>query len=246
MDRMLYVAMSGAKNIMLSQASNNNNLANLNTTGFKADVDYFKQLPVYGPGQPSRVYAETQRAGSNFQAGDLISTGRALDVALSGQGWMAVESSQGEEAYSRRGDLHLDSNGLLKNGSGEMILGEGGPISLPPYENLLIAADGSISIQPLGQPATSMVLVDRIKLVQPDEGTLYKGNDGLFHSRSGEPLEADGRVRLSSSTLESSNVNAIEAMVNLIEYSRSFEAQAKLMKAAEDNDAASARLLRLG
>ncbi len=246
MDRMLYVAMTGAKNIMLSQTSNSNNLANLNTTGFKADIDYFKQLPVYGSGQPSRVYAETQRAGSSFQEGALISTGRALDVAISGSGWMAVESPQGEEAYSRRGDLRLDSNGLLRNGAGEMILGEGGQISLPPHDNVLIAADGSISIQPLGQPATSMVLIDRIKLVNPTAGDLYKGNDALFHSKAGEPLAADATVRLSSSMLESSNVNAIEAMVNLIEYSRSFEAQAKLMKAAEDNDAAAARLLRLG
>ncbi|MDQ7015111.1 MAG: flagellar basal-body rod protein FlgF [Gammaproteobacteria bacterium] len=246
MDRVLYVAMSGAKNIMLAQTSNSNNLANLNTTGFKSDIDYFKQLPVYGPGQPSRVYAETERAGADFQAGDLQSTGRALDVAITGKGWMAVESDQGEEAYSRRGDLRLDSNGLLRNGSGELILGEGGPISLPPHDNVLIAADGSISIQPLGQPATSMVLIDRIKLVQPNEGELYKGNDALFHPRSGELLEADARVRLSSGTLESSNVNAIEAMVNLIEYSRAFESQIKLMKAAQDNDAASARLLRMG
>lgn len=244
MDKMMYVAMSGARQIMLKQATNSHNLANLNTTGFKADIDNFKSMQVYGPGHPGRVYGEDNRAGIDLTPGQLISTGTPLDVALNGDGFIAVQDVDGSESYTRDGSLRVTQQGVLVTSAGHPVLGEGGPITLSPYSDILIGVDGTISIQPLGQSGGELAILDRIKMVNPDPATIKRNERGLFTTEE-EELPADAAVSLVSETLETSNVNSVEALVTMIELSRQFEAQVKMMGAAEDNDIAAAQLLKL-
>jgi len=246
MDRMLYVAMEGARQTLRAQDVNTNNLANVSTTGFRADLDAFKALPVYGPGYASRAYVTTEGSGSDFTPGPISSTGRSLDVAVQGKGFIAVQGPDGvSEGYTRAGNLQVDQNGVLRTANGLAVLGSGGQITLPPADKIQIGEDGTITVKPVGQSATTMVAADRIKLVNPEAGALVKGNDSLFHARDGSTLDADSSVKVVSGALEGSNVNAVGAMVQMIELARQFEMQVKVMKTAQDNDAASARLLQL-
>lgn len=245
MDRMLYIAMTGAREIMTSQAVNTNNLANASTTGFRADMETFLSKSVQGPGFPSRVYAVIDGAGVDLSGGSIQSTGRELDVAVKGSGWIAVQAPNGAEAYSRAGDLRVNSFGLLTTGAGHPVLGEGGPIAVPPNGKLDIGADGTITVQPLGQGINALAIVDRIKLVNPPADALMKGEDGLMKLRGGAEAEADAAVTLVSGALESSNVNAVESMVRMIELARQFETQVKMMKTAEENDRAAAKLMSM-
>ena len=245
MDRMIFIAMSGAKEIMTAQTINANNLANASTTGFKADFQSSLSQPVYGSVLPSRVYTSTEDAGVDFNPGSIISTGRELDIAINGQGWIAVQTADGNEAYTRAGDLRIDNLGRLMTGAGHSVLGNGGPIAMPPHAKLVIGTDGTISIQPLGQPASTMAVVDRIKLVDPPTEELEKGSDGLLHIASGQSAEADASVSMVSGSLESSNVNTVSAMVRMIELARQYETHIKLMSAAESNDEASAQIMRV-
>ncbi|MCP3671677.1 MAG: flagellar hook-basal body complex protein, partial [Gammaproteobacteria bacterium] len=167
MDRMLYVAMSGAKETLLAQAANSNNLANATTTGFLADLQQFRSMPVFGDGHPTRVYALSERPATDFKSGAIVQTGRELDVALNGKGWITVQAPDGSEAYTRRGDLKLDANGLLTTGNGLPVTGNGGPIAIPPAEKIDIAPDGTISIRPLGQAVNELAIVDQIRMVNP-------------------------------------------------------------------------------
>ncbi|MEA1867530.1 MAG: flagellar basal-body rod protein FlgF [Thermodesulfobacteriota bacterium] len=245
MDRMLYVAMTGAREIMEAQAINANNLANVGTTGFCEDLVQFRSVQVFGPGYPSRVYAMAEHPGVSFAPGDLINTGGELDVAIDGNGWIAVQSTDGTEAYTRSGNLQISNNGLLITNTGLLVLGDNGPISVPPAEKMEIGRDGTISVFPLGQEASSMVVLDRIKLVKMPLTELVKGEDGLMRSDRQELLPADASVKLVSGTLESSNVNAVSALVNMIDLSRKFEMQIKIMHTAQENDAKTAELLRI-
>lgn len=246
MDRLLYVAMSGARETMLAQTVNTHNLANANTTGFRADLQAFQSLPVYGPGYPSRVYALTQSMDVDFNPGALLTTGRDLDVAINGDGWIGVQAPDGNEAYTRAGDFRIDSNGLLTTGAGHPVMGNAGPIAVPPFEKLEIGADGTLSIQPLGQNPNTLAVVDRIKLVDPDITSLMKGDDGLIRMRNAELALPDARVRLQAGSLESSNVNSVESMVNMIRLARQFEIQIKMMSTAKENDEATTQLMRIG
>lgn len=245
MDRAIYLAMQGASNALLAQTTNSHNLANVNTVGFKADIDHFKALPVYGPGYASRVYTEDQRAGTNFQSGPLMTTGRELDVAVRGEGWIAVQAPDGTEAYTRAGDLRIDSAGILTNGAGHPVLGNGGPIAIPPAQKIEIGSDGTVSIIPLEGQVNQPVALDRVRLVNPPAADLEKGKDGLFRAREGTAVAPDARVTLVSGTLESSNVNPVDSMVKMIEYSRMFETQTKMMKTIEETEKAASQLLRL-
>ncbi len=245
MDRMLFVAMSGAKETMHAQAINTNNLANASTTGFRADFQTSMSQQVFGPGHASRVYASTENAGVDFSQGSVISTGRELDMAINGQGWFAVQTSDGGEAYTRAGDLRLDSLGRLTNGAGNMVLGNGGPISVPPHAKLEIGADGTITIQPLGQPVSTLAVVDRIKMVNPANDQLEKGADGLMHMRNGQRAEEDASVTVVSGSLESSNVNTVGSMVRMIELARQYETYIKLMSTAVKNDQAAASIMKM-
>lgn len=246
MDRFLYVAMSGAKETMRAQAVNNHNLANVSTTGFRADLAAFQSRAVVGSGYDSRAYATNATTGWDSSTGAMQNTGRDLDVAVNGQGWIAVQGSDGTEAYTRAGDLRVDPSGLLTNGAGHPVLGDSGPISVPPNSSLSIGGDGSISIVPLGQGPETTATVGRIKLVNPPAASLVRGEDGLFRSADGNVAPADATVTLMGGTIESSNVNVADAMVNMIELSRHYELQVKAMRTAEDNAASSAQLLKLG
>lgn len=245
MDRLLYVAMNGAKSVMQAQAMNAHNLANSGTTGFKADMSRFSKVEISGPGFNSRIFNRMEDAGVDTHSGAIQSTGRDLDIAINGEGWIAVQAPDGSEAYTRRGDLHIDELGLLTNGAGLPVLGNGGPLALPPHAKLEIGSDGTISILPIGQSPSALAVVDRIKLVSLDDSQLKKGLDGLLRTANGEPGQVDASIRVSSGVLESSNVNAIEGMVRMIELARSFEMQIKMMHAAEENDERSAQLLRM-
>jgi flagellar basal-body rod protein FlgF len=246
MDRSLYVAMSGAKQTLLAQTANANNLANAQTTGFKSDLEQFRSQPVFGAGYPTRVYAMTERPGTDLSHGAMQTTGRDLDVAINGEGFIAVQGADGKEAYTRAGDLHVTPEGLLQTGAGLQVLGQGGPIAIPPSEKLTIGGDGTISIIPMGTGnATTLVEVERIKLVNPALANLEKLDDGLLHAKDGKPLTADADVKLAAGVLEGSNVNPINAMVDMIELARNFELQTKVMKTVDENAGASARLMQM-
>ena len=244
MDRFLYISMSGAKETLRAQTVNNHNLANASTTGFRADLSAFQSRAVAGAGYASRAYATNATVGWDSTQGALMSTARDLDVGIQGPGWIAVQGADGREAYTRAGDLRVDPSGLLKTGAGLTVMGEGGPISVPPNTSLMIAADGTISIVPVGQGPETTSQVGRIKLVNPPAESLARGDDGLFRTVDGADAAPDANVRLASGVLESSNVNVADAMVNMIELSRHFDLQVKAMRTAEENAAASAQLLK--
>jgi flagellar basal-body rod protein FlgF len=245
MDRMLYIAMSGAKETLIAQASNANNLANVNTPGFMEDLNQFRSMPVFGEGYPTRVYALDERPNINFDKGSIQSSGNPLDLAVKGKGYFAVQAPDGSEAYTRRGDLKVDANGLVTNGEGLPLIGNSGPIALPPYEHLEIAPDGTITILPEGATPDGLAIIDRIKMVNPEADQLIKGEDGLLRMLEGDEADADAATELVSGAIESSNVNVSDALVTMIELSRKFEMQVKMMKTAEELDNASVKLMSM-
>lgn len=245
MDNALYLAMTGAKQSMLGQTSHANNLANVNTTGFRADYAQARSMPVYGgDGFPTQSYSMTVNPGTDFSSGPLQETGRELDIAIDGEGWIAVEAPDETEAYTRAGNLKVDPLGRLTTANGLPVMGEGGPISLPPFEKLEIGADGSITIRPLGAGPRELAEIDRIKLVKPDPQTLAKSEDGLIRSITGDVATIDETVGLVSGFLEGSNVNAIESLTEVVALARNYEIQVKMMKTVEENEATSSQLLR--
>ncbi len=256
MDKMLYIAMSGAKQNMQALSITANNLANAKTTAFKADLSQARSMQAFGEGLPSRVFAMTERASQNFDNGALMRTGRDLDIAVEGDGWIAVQTPPNAsfdtqlgtvttEAYTREGHLRLTEDGTLETISGEIVLGENGPIVLPlPVANIHISKDGTIMIQPEGAPNNQQEEVARIKLVNPDVRDLEKGADGLFRRRDGNVEPADVNVTVQNGMLESSNVNPIVEMTKMIALQRQFEMNLKLMKTAEENDSSASALLR--
>lgn len=248
MDRALFLAMSGAKQNMQAMQLKANNLANVSTTGFRADLEQARSMQAYGDGLPSRVFSMTERPGHNFQQGSVITTGRDLDVTVEGDGWLAVMDKTGKEGLTRNGNLNIDANGLLMNGSGHLVLGENGaPITLPvPLAKVSIGNDGTISVRPQGAPADAMEIVDRIKLVKPDNQSLFKDINGLFRAKDpNATYDADATVKILTGAVEGSNVNAVGEMTSLIDLQRQFEMQVKMMKTAEDMDKASDSLLRM-
>jgi flagellar basal-body rod protein FlgF len=244
MDRLVYVAMSGAKEILRAQAANNHNLANASTSGFRADLSAFQTQNVVGAGLASRAYATSATVGWDATAGALEASGRDLDVAIKGPGWLAVQASDGTEAYTRAGDLRVDPSGLLTTASGNPVLGDSGPISVPPHASITIGGDGSVSVVPLGQEAKTVSTVGRIKLVNPPAAELARGADGLFRLGAGGAASTDAGVKLVSGVLESSNVNIAETMTNMIELARNYDLQVKAMRTAEDTAATGAKLLQ--
>jgi len=244
MDKLLYVAMTGAKETLRAQAANNHNLANASTTGFRADLSAFQSRAVAGAGYASRVYATNASTGWDDTVGPMQSTGNPLDIAIQGPGFIAVQGPDGKEAYTRAGDLHVDPSGLLMNGTGHLVLGDGGPISVPPSSSIDIGGDGTVSVIPLGQTPNTVAAVGRIKLVNPASSDLVTGTDGLLHTQSGNPAPADASVKVDSGVLEGSNVNIANSMVTMIELARNFDMQVKAIRSAEDNGAASTKILQ--
>lgn len=245
MDRALYVAMTGATQTMRAQTANNNNIANASTVGFRAELASLMSAPIEGPGQPTRVNALAASSGWDSTEGGLMQTGNPLDVAMRGDRWLAVQASDGSEAYTRAGDLRVNALGQMTNAAGHPVLGDGGLISLPPSASVSIGGDGTISVVPQGQTAATMVSVGRLKVMDAKPDQLERGTDGLMRAKKGVTLApASGEV-LTSGALESSNVNLAGSMVNMIELARQFELQVKLMKTVEDNASASSTLVRM-
>ena len=246
MDRALYIAMTGASQTMRAQAVNSHNLANAGTTGFKAELIANTPAEVVGPGLPTRVNAQASAPGWDASAGTIQQTGRDLDVAFAENVWLAVQAPDGSEAYTKAGDLQLDAYGQLRTAAGQAVLGEAGPLTIPPNSRLLIGGDGTVSVVPQGQTAATLATVGRLKTVRVEPSPLQRGADGLMRATPDSSLQpAAGRV-LTSGALEGSNVNLPEAMVNMISLARQFELQVKLMKTAEANSEAAASLTRMG
>jgi flagellar basal-body rod protein FlgF len=248
MDKALYIAMTGGKHIARAQTLHANNMANATTTGFRGDFAQARAMQVFhGDGLPTRVYALSENAGTNLRHGTLQETGNDLDIAIDGEGWLAVQGLDGRETYTRAGSLKVDAQGQLVTGDGKLVLGENGPLLLPPFEKIEIGDDGTISLQATGQAPNTLAQVGRLKLVNPAAGELEKGEDGLMRLKSGAPmLPADPAVRVAKGFLESSNVNVVEEFTQIISLARQFEMQMKMMRTVEDNSSAATRLLQQG
>jgi flagellar basal-body rod protein FlgF len=243
MDRVIYVAMSGAKQMLGQQSTVANNLANASTTGYRAQLSAFRAAEVFGEGEPTRAFVVDSTPAADFRPGAIQHTGRDLDVAIEGAGWITVQMADGSEAYTRNGSLQVNVNGLLQTRNGLTIMGDGGPIAIPNDTRITVAADGTISTVPNGNQAAQVAPIGRIKLVNPPEAQLVRGDDGLFRLSGGAAAEVDGKVKLQGGALEGSNVNVVEAMVTMISISRQFDMQLKILQNAESNDRQSTQLL---
>ena len=239
---MIYLSMSGAKATMQRQDTLANNLANVSTTGFRAELQAFRAVPVQGSGASTRVFSLETTTGYDSTPGPVAATGRNLDVAVRGDSWLAVQALDGTEAYTRAGSLDLSSDGTLVTRAGLQVLGDGGPIQLPPNSEPSIAADGSVSAR---LPNGTSSVVGKLKLVTP-ETKLERGGDGLFRSAGGDPLQADATARVQDGALEGSNVSPVESMVAMISAARQFEAQMKMIQTAEANEKSASQLLTAG
>lgn len=246
MDKVLYLAMTGARENMNAQQIRANNLANVTTTGFKQDFEQARSMRVFGDGSASRVYAMAESPGTNRTSGTMQQTGRDLDIAVIGRGWIAVQAADGTEGYTRAGELQINAANQLVTGSGLPVIGNGGiPIVIPPAEKIQIANDGAITIRPQGDPAAELALLDIIKLVELDAATSFKGVDGLMRTNNLQPLPPMLDPQVRSGYIETSNVNAVEELTAIISLSRQYEIQVKMMKTAEENSSSAARVLQL-
>lgn len=245
MDRMIYTAMTGAKHILEQQATNSHNLANATSTGFRAQLDSFRAVPVVSEGMPTRAFVVDSTVGADFSPGVLQQTGRDLDVAIQGKGWLTVIRPDGSEAYTRNGSLKVSENGLLQNSAGQILMGDGGPIGIPPDETITVGRDGTISTVSNNYEPGAVNVLGRLRLVNPPEEMLVRGKDGLFELKNGQPAAIDPEVNLVGGALEGSNVNVVEAMVNMISLARQFDFQMKLLEKAENNANKASQLLSL-
>jgi flagellar basal-body rod protein FlgF len=245
MDRLIYTAMTGAKHVFMQQAGNAHNLANASTVGFKAQEHRFRAVPVQGEGMPTRAFVVDASVADVMEPGPMMYTGRNLDVAVEGKGWIALQMPDGSEAYTRAGSFDINVNGLLQTKSGQTVMGDGGPLNIPPDNNVEIAPDGTVSVVPTFGTPNNANAVGRIKLVNPPETDLVRGDDGLFRLKSGQAADADPNVKLASNTLEGSNVNVVDTMVNLISLSRQFEMQIKMLQTADTNAQTADKVLSL-
>lgn len=245
MDRLIYTAMTGASHVLQQQASVSQNLANVNTPGFRATIDTFRAVPLQGEGLPTRTFVVDSTSGTDFRPGVIQMTGRALDVAVDGKGWIAVEDANGKEAYTRNGSLQILPSGILQTRDGLNVVGDSGPITIPPDTEVTIAKDGTISTVPSTSQKNSVIVVGRIKLTNPPEAQMVRGEDSLFRTRDGNAAEADAKVNVASGSLEGSNVNMVESMVNMISLARQFDTQMKLLQTADNNAKAASSVLSI-
>jgi flagellar basal-body rod protein FlgF len=245
MDRLIYTAMTGARHTFLQQAGVAHNLSNAATIGFRAMEHRFRSVPVQGEAMPTRAFVVDASVSDVFDQGPMMATGRPLDVAVQGQGWIAVETPDGQEAYTRAGNFQINANGQLQTPGGLNVLSDGGPIGIPPDNTVTIAPDGTVSVVPLFGTPNNTNDVGRIKLVNPPPGDLVRGDDGLFRMRDGQVAAADENIRLAPETLEGSNVNPVESMVSLISLARQFEMQIKMLQSADANAARANQILTM-
>lgn len=245
MDRSVYVAMTGATQMMRAQTEVAHNLANADTVGFKTQLSAFQPLPVQGQGLGTRVNGVAQGIGWDLRAGAQTDTGRPLDVAVQGDGWLAVQTADGGEGYTRAGQLQLDADGLLTDVRGNPVMGDGGPITVPDATQISIGADGTVSVVPKGQGPETTSVIGKLKLVNPAPDQLQLGEDGLMHLSGGGVAQADPAVTLKSGVLEASNVNPSQTLVQMIQLSRQYELQVRAIRTADDNAQSATRLLQV-
>ena len=245
MDRLIYTALSGMRGAMSRQTVTANNLANANTVGFRAEMDSARSLWVRGAGLEARAPVSEEVTGADMSPGSINQTGRDLDVAMTGDALLAVQAQDGSEAYTRRGDLQVAASGVLTTGDGRPVLGESGPITIPPADSVRIAEDGAIWIVPQGGDANQPQQVDRLKLVSPQGSRVAKALDGLFRQMDGGALPADPSARVVSGSLESSNVNTSQTLIDMIEASRGWDMQLQLVTSAREMDTSAAELMRM-
>lgn len=244
MDRLLYISMNGAKHSFYQQSVLANNLANASTDGYKAQNTAFRALPVYGPGMPTRTFVVDSTPNADLSGGTLKTTGRPLDVAVHGRGWLAVQDSRGNEAYTRNGAIEVTSTGLLVTNNGRPLIGDGGPITVPEDSEVYVSKDGTVSLVTNNQ-VQNAVSVGRLKLVNPDDRDLVRGDDGLFRLTNGQPAPADANVNLASGVLESSNVSAVNTLIDIITASRLFDMQVKMMQKSDENTSRATQIMSL-
>jgi flagellar basal-body rod protein FlgF len=235
MDRLIYTAMTGAIHTLNQQATVSQNLSNASTTGYRAETNAFRAVPIFGDGLPTRAFVVDSTTGADFTPGPIQQTERNLDVAVQGSGWITVQLENGEEAYTRQGNLQINANGILQTQSGLNVKGDAGLITAPPDNRITIAKDGTVSAVPITPLPNTVVIIDRIKLVDPPAEQLVKGGDGLFRLRQGGEANSDARVFLTAGALEGSNVNLVQEMVSMIALARQFDMQMKILESAEHN-----------
>lgn len=241
-DKALYVGTSGAKDVMHELSIVTNNLANASTSGFRADFEIAKQNQL-GKKNSTRVYSVPDSTYSDLTQGPVVNTGRALDIAISGNGFIAVQSKDGKEGYTRAGDLQLQ-NGTLATATGDVVLSTNGVVNIPAdTERMNIGVDGTISVKIKGQ--SDSITLSRIKLVNPPHAQLQKGKDGLFYMQGGQTAKQDDSIRISPGSLEGSNVNAVDMMTRLIDLSRQFDMHTTMMKTIQDNATKANEILAL-
>ncbi len=247
MDRMIYTAMSGAAQTLERQAAVAHNLANAASTGYRAEEHSLRAVLVYAGNSPAalptRAFVVDASTHSDFTPGPLAMTGRPLDVALQGSGWLALALPDGSEAYTRNGSLDLSINGVLQTKSGIPVQGTSGPITVPPDVNVSIANDGTVSAIPQTGVQSAVTSLGQIKLVNPPEAELVRGSDGLFRLNSGKPADAAPTVTLASGYTEGSNVNPVEQLVSMISLARQFDMQMKTLSTAQANDQAATQII---
>lgn len=244
MDRVIYIAMTGAREVTRQQAAVSHNLANISTHGFRQELNVFRALPVVGEGAKTRAFVLETTPRTDFTQGAMQQTDRPLDVALRTPGFIAVQGADGQEAYTRMGHLQVSSNGVLQTTNGLNVLGDGGTIAIPPGGEIVIGKDGTISV--VGPNLNEVAVAGRIKLVNPPETDLKRGEDGLFRLANGQPAEADANVSLTSGMLEASNVNPAEALVSMVSLSRQFEMNMRVLRVAQENEGSANKVLSNG
>lgn len=244
MDRAIYIAMNAAARGMQAQAVAASNLANVSTQGFRAQLAMLDRQPVLGDGLPTRVNAVVRELGVDFSTGAQITSGRDLDIAIQGEGWIAVQARDGSEGYTRAGNLDIDANGMLTTASGLPVLGDNGPLVVPPFVKLDIGQDGTVSVVPQGQGPETVSTIGRIKLVNPPRDDLVLAADGLLRTRTGDPAPADATVKVMSGVVEGSNVNPTEALLTVLSLARQFEMQMRAIEKNDQNAQAATQLLR--
>ena len=245
MDQLAYISARGMREIMLQQEVNIHNLANASTPGFRASLMQAESNYVVGEGFDTRAFSSVSKIDVDLTPGPMQATGHDLDVAISGEGWIAILGPNGGEALTRRGDLRVDEVGQLINGAGQQVMGDAGPITLPPYQSLSIGSDGTVSFVPVGEQPNAVAVLDRIKLVNPPVESLEKSEEGLIVSNGGLPSDPDAGVLLVTGSLEGSNVSTVSAMVEMIELARQFESEVNMLESAEEIDSDSIRLMRV-
>jgi len=245
MDKLIYTSMTSGKHTLAQLDTVTHNLANIGTDGFKAQMDSFRAVPKISTDLPVQTFVVNSTIGADFSPGVSHETGRALDVAVQGSGWLVVTAADGKEAYTRAGSLKTDENGVLQTQNGLNVVGTTGDITIPPDVTVTISKDGSVSSIPVSNQVANTTLISQLKLVNPAPNTLVRGADGLFRTNDGSQPDADPTVTVVGGAIENSNVNAVESLVSMITLSRSFDIHMQMLTDAQADDAKASTILNI-